>query len=498
MSIYSIMAFNNAVGQYNNQTDHAQQVAANKAKLDAAQEELDTNKKLDIAKVKDARNQGIMSDYIGDALEKHINEQYKPKMDILDLTSSKMDKQEHDAQNKAQQAQGIATQLHQSDPDVQSHVATLSAIMNANSQGGQQGSAQGAPLPTVGGQAGAQGPQPNAAIPSIFPQLSKENIGNEGMSGMTPQQPNQSPQATDAQVRQPSPQEGAAQPQPSPAPQPAPQANPSANNWQSGGALDLSPMEQAFGMPKGSLWLNPSSMKPELSPVYKANMEAHQRAQAAYDVNQPFREEQRQDRIVKQASDYLAKQVSARSGGLGQQDQKVNAAIHARQLIDQSYDPNTGEYNVSQVPYGELSESVGNLLSGGGGTSEGRINALKQRVMQGDINSVLTYFSGKPSNATSQDAIKQLVGIIDRQGQVSEDLRDKYVQGIKKLPLFSRLDPDTYESIQQSAGLGNSFKEYLKNSPDQGQVESETNKPTAKSNANGQKDYSHLWNQKAQ
>lgn len=201
-------------------------------------------------------------------------------------------------------------------------------------------------------------------------------------------------------------------------------------------------------------------------------------------MNNPYYQMQRQDQLTKQAETYITKQISMRSGGLGQQDAKVNAAIHARQLIDQAYDPKTGNYKVSQVPYGELSESVGSLLSGGTGTSEGRISALKQKTAQGDINGVLTYFTGRPSNATSQEAIKQLVGIIDRQGSLSEDLRDHYVNGIKQLPVFKELDPAVADNLMRT-NLGNSFKEYLSKSPDQGSQQN--SRPTAVNPKTGQK-----------
>lgn len=180
----------------------------------------------------------------------------------------------------------------------------------------------------------------------------------------------------------------------------------------------------------------------------------------------PYYQIQRQDKLQRTAEGYLTKQVSNRSGGLGLQDQKVNAAIHARQLIDQAYNPKTGAYDVTQVPYSELSESVANLLSGNSGTSEGRVMALKQKTAEGDLNSVISYFTGRPSNATSQDAIKQLVHIIDRQGQVSEDLRDHYVNQIKGLPIFKELDPAVGDALMKT-NLGSSYKDYVSKSPDQ-------------------------------
>lgn len=466
------MAFNTATDKIKQNVQDSQNIQAKKIQNQTDQESLDLNKQLDQAKVKQARNEGMLSDYVGDQLEKHLNDQYKAKSDQLDAVSGLQDIAQHKAQQGAAQATQIATQLHDNDPDVQSHVNTLVGIMKANN-GALPPSAASTVLPNLtAGNEGASpaapsaisgGPGPDGAqIPSIFPMTGQSQSPlktpqqiPEITPGVAPVQGGASPQNVDSQV---TPQVGAPTAQ---APAPTPQAQPSQGQQ----GVDLSPVEQAFGMPKGSMWLNPGTMKPEISPIWKESMEAHQRAQANYDVNQPFRETQRQDKLEQQATQLLTKQLSSRAGGIGLQDNKVNAAIHARQLIDQAYNPQTGQYDVTQVPYGELAESVGSLLSGNSGSSEGRINSLKQRTAQGDLNGAISYFTGKPSNATSQDAIKQLVGIIDRQGSVSEDLRDKYLEGIKKLPVFQQLEPDRAQSLYNS-NIGNSFKDYLKNSPD--------------------------------
>lgn len=467
MSIYSIMAFNAAAKQAQEFGDHAQSVAQKKVETQTAQENLDLQKGLDVAKLKEARNQGMMSDYIGDALEKHLNEQYKSKQDVLDATGAIQDKAEHDAQTKAQQAAQAAQQLHAQDPDVQNHVNTLSAMMQAKN-GIQAPSAASTVMPNLAaaGQgaspaappaiAGGMGPD-GVKIPSIFPMTgqmpsplqAQQNIPMQGASAPAGPAPTAAP-ATDGQAGQP---------------EAYPQATQSQLQGKVPGGVDLSPIEKTLGMPEGSMWLNPSTMKPEMNPIWKSKIEHQQAAQANYDLNQPFREEQRQDRNIKTAETYLVNSLKQRGGAIGLQNSKVDAAIHARALINQAYDSNTGEYNISQVPYGELSESMGALLSGQSGSSEGRIAALKQRTAQGDMNGAISYFTGKPSNATSQEAIKQLVSIIDRQGEVSEELRDKAFNKMKELPTFKRLNDEDLQALKDTQ-LGNSFKESMKDAPD--------------------------------
>lgn len=450
MSIYNIMAFNAAHDQVVKNTQDSQAIAAKKIQNEQDQESLDLNKKLDLAKVSQASNENILNDYVGNQLKDSINKNYKAKQDQLDAVSGLQDIAQHKAQTGAQQAAGLADHLMQTDPDVQAHASTMMGVMN--SQGGQQPSAASPPMSMADGSShGAQ----TTPLPSI--------------PGIAPVQGGPSPSNINGQVDPPigSP---TAQPdqQPASAPTAAPQAPMAASTQpqqpqQSG--IDLSPVEQAFGMPKGSMWLNPSTMKPEISPIWKNKIDAQQKAQATYDVNLPLREQQRDDRNIKTAETYLVNSVKQRGSPIGIQDNKVNAAIHARQLINQSYDPATGNYNVTQVPYAELAESVGSLLSGGTGSSEGRISALKQKTAQGDINGAISYFTGKPSNATSQDAIKQLVGIIDRQGEVSENLRDNAIEKLKTLPTFSRLPEGAMDELKQTH-FGNSFKDELQNAPD--------------------------------
>lgn len=439
MSIYSLMAFNSATDQMKKNIQDSQSIDQKRVETQTAQEQLNLDKKLNQAKIKQARNEGLMSDFVGNALEKRLNEQHKAKNDQIDATIGLQDIAQHKAQEQANKAKQFATQLHDADPDVQAHVQTLTGIMNTQ---GQQGNNQ--------------------------PQMSMADGSNKGVQPL-PSIPGIQPVQPQAAVSQASPQQQEAPAQPvETAVVPDQVTNPN-QGMQAG--IDLTPVEETFGMPKGSMWINPSTMKPEVNPIWKQKIEREQAAQAAYDVNQPFRETQRQDKLEQRATQLVTKAVQNRSGGVGLQDNKVNAAIHARELINAAYNSETGDFDVTQVPYGELAESLGSLLSGGTGSSEGRINALKQKTAQGDLNSVLSYVSGKPSNATSQEALKQLVHMIDRQGQISEELRDGYIDELKKLPVFNELEPDRAQALLDT-NIGASFKDHLSKSPDKQQQQS--------------------------
>lgn len=214
-------------------------------------------------------------------------------------------------------------------------------------------------------------------------------------------------------------------------------------------------LEQRLGYPEGSLWRNPNTMAPELSPIWKSKVEAQQRAQANYDVNQPFREDKRQDALENKYADRLSKIVSFRSGSLGVQDAKVNSGIHAINLLDQSYDPNTKTFNIPPIMQAELAANVNNAISNQNVTSDSMRQDLMQRSIYGDWNKTMQYILNTPKNSLPQDNAKLLAATIIRQGPVAERERDKDMQDLKD-SVPSGLDPERAAHLEKIQ-FGNSF-----------------------------------------
>lgn len=137
-----------------------------------------------------------------------------------------------------------------------------------------------------------------------------------------------------------------------------------------------------------------------------------------------------QDKLEKQYSTTLLHELSNRSGGLGLQDQKVNQAIHLKSLVNQyatkDAKGNT-TYNIPTAQYAELALGLANLISPSG-TAEGDRQAIMSKTASGDLKGALQYITGQPQNGNTQAIIKNLVDSIDRQGAVSEQLRDQDVQ----------------------------------------------------------------------
>lgn len=179
-----------------------------------------------------------------------------------------------------------------------------------------------------------------------------------------------------------------------------------------------------------------------------------------------FKEQLRQDKLAKEYRDRVQRVVSTRSGGLGQQDQKVNQAIHLRSMVNQSWNPNTKTYELPEMQQGELVMGLANLVSGTNVSNLEQLRSITPRTSQGDAAHLISYWTGKPLTNQPQEMIKNLVTSIDRQGQISEKLRNKYISGLKGL-VPSGLNREDADSISKSE-LSSSFEDILKESPDQG------------------------------
>ena len=181
---------------------------------------------------------------------------------------------------------------------------------------------------------------------------------------------------------------------------------------------------------------------------------------AMKEYNLGLREDQQQDKLEKEERDRLDKVTSARSGGLGSQDAKVNQAIHLMGLMDQ-YKDGKGNYNIPPAQYEELAIGLANLVSGGSAPTQSMIDGIKQRTAQGDLNGALTWATGHNFNGSTQDIFKNLRDSIERQGLFAEQQRDKYLKDFADTAP-SRLQKSRLDHLTQTA-RGSSVKEYLKN-----------------------------------
>lgn len=190
----------------------------------------------------------------------------------------------------------------------------------------------------------------------------------------------------------------------------------------------------------------------------KANAEANM-------LNSPGGGWKTQNALEQQGRDLATKIINSRSGDFGIQNQKVSQAIHLRSLMDQyrQTDPNTGQvtYNIPNSQYAELSVGLANLLSNGGQAAESTIKNIQQVSAQGDLNKMLTYAGFDPTTlgGSTQSIFKNLSDSIDRQGLVSQKLREPVLNQIRQ-QMPTMLDPAVKERIINSLGV-NKYEDFM-------------------------------------
>ena len=170
-----------------------------------------------------------------------------------------------------------------------------------------------------------------------------------------------------------------------------------------------------------------------------------------------------QDELEQQFSQEISA-TKSRSGGYGQQDQKVDQAIHLRSLANQYYDPKTGNYNVPLAQYKEMVLGLANLVSASGAADVETRKDLESATSYSQLNKFVQTATGKPQTGNTQAVIKNLIDSTDRQGTVAQNLRDNYLSQIEP---NQSLEPQRAQR-QIGKGRGADFNEYLpggKNGP---------------------------------
>ena len=175
-----------------------------------------------------------------------------------------------------------------------------------------------------------------------------------------------------------------------------------------------------------------------------------------------LRQENRQDKLEKFHTDRLTKVLSNRTGGLGLQDNKVNQALDLRTMVDGMQDQVTGEYKIPPAAHTELALGVAKLLSPTGVAAEGLVERLEQGTLQQKMANVAIFYGFDPKQVggTTQSVAEFMIKTIDRQGEIAETIRDKYMDGLKKTAPKG-LDPDTVDNLNKIE-ITSSFKDYMK------------------------------------
>lgn len=152
-----------------------------------------------------------------------------------------------------------------------------------------------------------------------------------------------------------------------------------------------------------------------------------------------------QDKLEQEYRTVLARGLSSRSGGLGLEDAKVQQANHLLALLDQTFDPKTGEYSIPKVLQGELAAGLARLVAPGGNVGIEMMREFNQRTAKGDLAGALTYITGSPVSSATQDIAKMLKDSIERQGHVAQENREG------EMAYLRNLAPTTLEESRRKA-----------------------------------------------
>jgi hypothetical protein len=201
-------------------------------------------------------------------------------------------------------------------------------------------------------------------------------------------------------------------------------------------------------------------------PVAAAQLEAirnlSQQEAAARLEDRNTQSDKNQQKFEQEYRTVLQRGLSSRSGGLGLEDAKVQQANHLKSLLDQNFDPKTGEWNIPRVQLNELALGLARLTSPGGQAGEAMLKEFQQRTAKGDLAGALTYLTGEPIAANTQAITKYLAESIDRQGQTAEQNREgemRYLRGLAPTDLAENrrqaLEANSLNPLRQSRVIQN-------------------------------------------
>lgn len=201
-------------------------------------------------------------------------------------------------------------------------------------------------------------------------------------------------------------------------------------------------------------------------PVATAQLEAirnlTQQEAAARMEDRNLQSDKNQQKFEQEYRTVLQRGLSSRSGGLGLEDAKVQQANHLMALLDQNFDPKTGQWNIPRVQLNELALGLARLTSPGGQAGEGMLKEFQQRTAKGDLAGALTYITGEPVAANTQAITKYLKESIERQGQTAEQNREgemRYLRGLAPTDLAetrrTALEANSLNPLRQSRIIQN-------------------------------------------
>jgi hypothetical protein len=175
-------------------------------------------------------------------------------------------------------------------------------------------------------------------------------------------------------------------------------------------------------------------------------------AERNYDVANPIPvKDKSQDELEKDYRTALRASISNRSGGIGQEDQKVRQANDLIVMMNQFYNPKTGGYDIPRVQMNELGLGLAKLVAPNSAAGVQMLEEFSQKTAKGDTAALWTYLTGKPEPANTQEITKVLRDSIERQGKVSEQQRNAELDYLRGTVLPTNLEDARRDAINKAA-----------------------------------------------
>ena len=199
------------------------------------------------------------------------------------------------------------------------------------------------------------------------------------------------------------------------------------------GGVDMDPV--ANQMPKS---LGPSVSLPKMIPSFNSEGEMSLKPEPAgakaIENRNKIAEANRNDRLEDKYISRINAVVSSNQKPAGLQNSKVNQGIALRTLVESSYDPKTGNYNIPPAQHTELALGLARMLSPTGQVHSDIVKRLEQGTLRQKLSDIAIYFGGDPKKigGTTQSITKYILETIDREAIAAEGIRDKAIEGTKQ------------------------------------------------------------------
>lgn len=216
----------------------------------------------------------------------------------------------------------------------------------------------------------------------------------------------------------------------------------------------LAILEKRYNYPPGSLTRDFETGNPVLNPFVKSRIEKEQAAQAALEVNRPFREEGRQQQMQNEVINRISN-VRGDTSIKNIETQRDSTILAYKTLQDCK---NMGRLP-TQFEYQDILGQIWKARTGAAPTNE-VMSSLNTPNIEQNMRKLYTAVTGDSSSGTSTPQIvNALTNFVQKTGLQLDKMHDNYFQDhLIKPPGMDQAD---FDSIVSRAKRGESFKEAM-------------------------------------